>query len=305
MTISPAHLETLMLILDRLEGHSIDWALTGSLGQALQGLPVTPRDIDLQTDEIGVHAVTDLLSEWVVTPVFFKEGERARSWFAALSVGGMPVEVMGDIQHRLPDGGWDEPARLANARRWVALDGRYVPVYSLSAELPAYEALGRTERADLLRHHLAEHPLDTVEAITNYHVVYDWLGTGGMPLPDQIPALARAGYQTVINLALPELHSALPDEAERVRAAGMDYINLPVVWTEPTRANLHAFFAALAGLQGQKLFAHCVLNMRVSAFVYLYRVTKLGVPKEEARVDVERIWTPDGVWKQFLEDNGG
>jgi hypothetical protein len=42
------------------------------------------------------------------------------------------------------------------------------------------------------------------------------------------------------------------------------------------------------------------MNYRVSAFVYMYRVARLGFPEAQARADLNRLWTPDGVWAELI-----
>ena len=46
---------------------------------------------------------------------------------------------------------------------------------------------------------------------------------------------------------------------------------------------------------------HCAMNMRVSAFMFLYRVIKLNTPQAEAEMALHRLWTPDPVWASFIE----
>jgi len=45
---------------------------------------------------------------------------------------------------------------------------------------------------------------------------------------------------------------------------------------------------------------HCAANWRVSAFFYRYRVERLGWSEAAARPDLEAIWEPDAVWRNFL-----
>ena len=54
-------------------------------------------------------------------------------------------------------------------------------------------------------------------------------------------------------------------------------------------------------LKGKKVFLHCAANARVSAFVYLYRMARLGVDPAEARKTLNLLWEPKGVWKEFVE----
>ena len=39
----------------------------------------------------------------------------------------------------------------------------------------------------------------------------------------------------------------------------------------------------------QPVFVHCAANLRVSAFIYLYRQIKQNWSEEEAKVDLEKI----------------
>jgi hypothetical protein len=52
----------------------------------------------------------------------------------------------------------------------------------------------------------------------------------------------------------------------------------------------------------KKIFVHCALNMRVSVFMALYRILRLGWRYERAIKDVHEIWKPDGVWRTFIRN---
>jgi hypothetical protein len=43
--------------------------------------------------------------------------------------------------------------------------------------------------------------------------------------------------------------------------------------------------------------------MRVSAFIFLYRVIILKQSVEIARQDMLKIWQPDETWQKFINDN--
>lgn len=49
--IDSALIDTLKFVYDRLQSENIEWVLIGSTAFVLQGLPWTPADIDIQTDE--------------------------------------------------------------------------------------------------------------------------------------------------------------------------------------------------------------------------------------------------------------
>ena len=127
------------------------------------------------------------------------------------------------------------------------------------------------------------------------------LASGGSPTLADLDNLRDDGCEVVINLALPTSPDAIPAEDEQVRRLGMQYIPIPVVWENPTRQNLMDFFAAMDACRERSVFVHCVKNMRVSAFIYLYRVLRLGANPGEARNDMAKIWEPEGTWLDFIQ----
>ena len=136
--------------------------------------------------------------------------------------------------------------------------------------------------------------------IYNMLPMADGLGTAGQPTTDQLAAVKAAGYEMVINLATGTTPRDLPNEADVVTAQGMEYIHIPVLWEHPTEADLVRFFAAMEATQGKKRFVHCIANMRVSAFLFLYRVLRQGMPVDEARASMASIWEPNPIWHQFI-----
>lgn len=133
-------------------------------------------------------------------------------------------------------------------------------------------------------------------------LISDTLLTSGQPTREQFSEVFAAGWQVVINLAMPDSIGAFPDEGDVVRGLGMEYIAIPVVWSAPTRHELEMFFAALDANRGKKVLAHCALNMRVSTFVFLDRVLRQGMEIETAREDLLSIWQPEGVWQEFIDE---
>ena len=109
--------------------------------------------------------------------------------------------------------------------------------------------------------------------------------------------------RVVINLATSKSEGAIPDEAERVAALGMEYIHIPVEWDEPTRRNLDDFLRAMDAHKDDNVLVHCQANFRASGFVALYRILRLGWKTEEAFLDVRKIWNPEEypTWQTFIE----
>ncbi len=149
--IDSTYLNVLRKICTCLNRTNINWVVTGSLGFALRGVPVSPNDIDIQTDEAGAYEIEHRFSEFVVKEVIFSVAEKICSHFGALMIDGVKVEIMGGIQKRLADGTWEEPVDLEHHKRFVAIEGMQVPVLSLEYEYQAYMKLGRFEKAHMLK----------------------------------------------------------------------------------------------------------------------------------------------------------
>ncbi len=127
------------------------------------------------------------------------------------------------------------------------------------------------------------------------------LGTSGQPTAAQFRAIHNAGFKAVINLALPTSDHALADEGSVVTRLGMAYVHIPVDFAAPKAGDFRVFSRAMQMFAGRPVYVHCAANMRVSAFVYLYRILHGGVSEARARRDLHAIWEPDEVWGRFIK----
>jgi len=80
----------------------------------------------------------------------------------------------------------------------------------------------------------------------------------------------------------------------------MRYVHIPVQFSAPTHADLLAFFEVMARNEGETIWVHCAANMRVSAFLGLYRVIRQGWMHERAFALMNDIWQPDETWSSFI-----
>ena len=151
------YLDVLRRIYGKLRDRRIDWAVTGSLSLALQGVPVEIHDIDIMTDKTGAYDIENLFPEFVSENVRYSSTERIRSHFGALIIDEIRVEIMGDIQIRLKDGTWEDPADLKLLKKVVQIEEMQLPVIRLDREYQAYLKLGRPEKAEVVRKWLSSH----------------------------------------------------------------------------------------------------------------------------------------------------
>lgn len=131
--------------------------------------------------------------------------------------------------------------------------------------------------------------------------IFDWLWTSGQPTATDIARMPSLGIKTVFNLALPSSPGALPDENQLVTSLGLTYIHQPVIWESPQKADFIRFSRLLGSLHGQPVWLHCAMNMRVSAFVYLYRRLALNHDHATAAPPMLAIWQPNETWQAFID----
>lgn len=142
----------------------------------------------------------------------------------------------------------------------------------------------------------------TLESIYHYRRISEQIGTSGMPTEAQLAAIARAGFEVIINLDQLNSKYALPNERETVESLGMTYLQIPVVWDTPTHENVTQFLAALDQYADRRVFVHCVANARASVFMALYHILRLGWTPAAAMLGVTAIWQPNETWQKFIEN---
>lgn len=147
---------------------------------------------------------------------------------------------------------------------------------------------------------------DPLADIRNLRRISPELVTSGQPGEAHFATIAAEGFEVVINLGL---HGnpgySLEDEPGTVQSLGMEYIHIPVQWEAPSPQDLSAFCSAMNRCQGRRIWVHCAANMRVTAFVGLYRANVLGWERSEAFALMESVWSPNPLWARFIEENLG
>jgi protein tyrosine phosphatase (PTP) superfamily phosphohydrolase (DUF442 family) len=132
----------------------------------------------------------------------------------------------------------------------------------------------------------------------NFHRIGPQLATGGHLVETGAAELAEQGITLVIDLR----DQPPAEEQQQLEAAGIRWVNVPVVWAQPRKGDFEEFSRLMTANEDENIFVQCQANYRASAFTYLYRVTELGVPEAEARKDLNAIWTPEGTWQEFIDD---
>ena len=149
---------------------------------------------------------------------------------------------------------------------------------------------------------LAGVPIDSIQ---NYFALPLSIGTSGQPTNQQFKDIEAAGFDVVVNLAMPDSENALANEGTLVSENGMTYIHIPVPWDAPNENHLAQFFGVMDAMvaQNKKVWVHCAANYRASAFTYKYLTMNQGLSEPESTTPLLTKWLPymDEAWQGIMQ----
>lgn len=112
--------------------------------------------------------------------------------------------------------------------------------------------------------------------------------TGGQPRLEHFAMLKSQGVKAVLNLRQPSEHRA-DDEKVAVESAGLKYFNIPVVYREPTDAQVDEFLRITDDPANRPMFIHCTAAIRVGAFWMIRRAVRDGLSPEAALEEGQKV----------------
>jgi protein tyrosine phosphatase (PTP) superfamily phosphohydrolase (DUF442 family) len=92
----------------------------------------------------------------------------------------------------------------------------------------------------------------------------------------------------VLNLRTPGEHRA-EEEKATVEAAGMRYVNIPVVYTAPTFEQVDEFLRITDDPANRPMFVHCTAAIRVGGFWLIRRVMRDGLTWDAALEEARKV----------------
>lgn len=145
-----------------------------------------------------------------------------------------------------------------------------------------------------------EEPAPELSEITNFRQYSDTFASSGQPTREQFQAVADQGFERVVYIAFTNNTNALPDADLVVKGLGMEYTQIPVDFSNPLPSEFYTFADSMQRNTGKKTLLHCQVNARATAFSFLYRVIYEDVPVAEAKADMNSVWQPNEVWRDFI-----
>ncbi len=125
-------------------------------------------------------------------------------------------------------------------------------------------------------------------AIPKFLQVSPQFCTGAQPRLEAFAKLKADGVKAVLNLRQPSEHRAA-DEQAAVEAAGMKYFNIPVVYRDPTDADVDGFLKITDDAANRPMFIHCTAAIRVGAFWAIRRAVRDGLTVDAALEEGKKV----------------
>ncbi|MGM0633128.1 MAG: protein tyrosine phosphatase family protein [Pseudomonadota bacterium] len=141
---------------------------------------------------------------------------------------------------------------------------------------------------------------DALEDVLNYVEYSPTFASAGQPDAEQFRAIRDAGFERVVYIAFTTNDNALPDADRIVEDLGMDYLHIPVEWTDPRPRDFYIFADAMQRNPDMKTLLHCQVNARATAFSFLYRVIHDDIDIATAKADMNTVWQPNETWRDFI-----
>jgi protein tyrosine phosphatase (PTP) superfamily phosphohydrolase (DUF442 family) len=161
--------------------------------------------------------------------------------------------------------------------------------------------LGLATAAMLINNAWAVEDVDpSLEGIVNFRQYSENFASSGQPSAEQFAAIAEQGFERIVYIAFTNNQNALPDADQVVKGLGMEYMHVPVTFDNPLPDDFYAFADSMQRNTDKKTLLHCQVNARATAFSFLYRVIHEDLSISEAKADMNTVWQPNEVWRDFI-----
>ncbi len=139
-----------------------------------------------------------------------------------------------------------------------------------------------------------------LDEIINFRQYNDNFASSGQPTREQFQTIADQGFERIVYIAFTNNPNALVDADQVIKGLGMEYMQVPVAFDKPLPDEFYAFADSMQRNTGKKTLLHCQVNARATAFSFLYRVIYDDVSVVEAKADMNTVWQPNAVWRDFI-----
>ena len=158
--IPPQYVSALLKLHEKLEDKSIEWALSGDLGEALNGIRIKPDCVEIVTSKDGAEQIHEAVKEFSPEPVAYRVQRLTRnalvgnveqplyagSHYFEFQIDGIKIKVNGDLQFKVNDWGWGDKFEFTPV--WVYIVNKKTAVVPLHVKLELYQNLGWSDKVE-------------------------------------------------------------------------------------------------------------------------------------------------------------
>ena len=143
----------------------------------------------------------------------------------------------------------------------------------------------------------------TIEGITNFAQVETTVACAGAVTPSAVAGIKKMGFASIINLRLDTEKGADIDmEAAAAKAAGINFVHLPLNGNAPDPAVADRFLKIITEPGNQPAFIHCASGNRAAAMWLIKRVLIDKWDNDRALEEASQLGSISPVMKTFALD---
>jgi len=143
----------------------------------------------------------------------------------------------------------------------------------------------------------------TVEGITNFAQVETTVACAGAVTPSAVAEIKKMGFASIINLRLDNEKGAdIEAEAAAAKAAGINFVHLPLSGSMPDPAVADRFLKVVTEPGNQPALIHCASGNRAAAMWLIKRVLIDKWDNDRALEEAGQLGSISPVMKAFALD---
>ena len=143
----------------------------------------------------------------------------------------------------------------------------------------------------------------TIEGITNFAQVETTVACAGAVTPSAVAGIKKMGFASIINLRLDNEKGADIDaEAAAAKAAGINFVHLPLNGSAPDPAVADRFLEVITEPGNQPAFIHCASGNRAAAMWLIKRVLIDKWDNDRTLEEAGQLGSISPVMKTFALD---
>jgi uncharacterized protein (TIGR01244 family) len=143
----------------------------------------------------------------------------------------------------------------------------------------------------------------TIEGITNFAQVETTVACAGAVSPAAVAGIKKMGFASIINLRLDtEKGADIDAEAAAAKAAGINFVHLPLDGQKPDPAVADRFLKVITEPGNQPAMIHCASGNRAAAMWMIKRVLIDKWDNDRALEEAGQLGSISPVMKMFALD---